>query len=259
MNIGAYQFAVTGDIQKNLAVMQKAIADASNKGVRLLAFSECALTGYPPLKTTAPKDIDFSMAEQSLNRLRELSKLNNMYLLVGTVTQRNNAYYNSVVCIAPDGKASNPYHKRALGGWDADNFTEGSNKGVYELDGYRIGVRICYEVRFPEYFRELFREKTDLNIVHFCDVTYMDNLERYELIKAHLMTRAVENTCPILSVNDIAPHQAAPTALINEDGKVLAETQRHTEQMLVYDLKKQPLSFSAQGRKTLSGRLVLRE
>ena len=59
------------------------------------------------------------------------------------------------------------YDKRALWGWDRDNFTEGQNEGIFEIGGITIGVRICFEIRFPEYFRELYKQRTDLNVVLF--------------------------------------------------------------------------------------------
>ena len=48
MKIGAYQFGVSGLIQKNLERIKEAIVRASQEEVRLLVFPECALTGYPP-------------------------------------------------------------------------------------------------------------------------------------------------------------------------------------------------------------------
>ncbi len=257
MKIGAYQFAVTGDIQSNLNKIQKAIIEASGNGVRLLVFPECALTGYPPLKIASPKDIDFALVENSLDKLRDLSREYGIYLFIGSVFRENDMYYNSVVAISPVEDALPPYHKRALWGWDVDNFIPGDNKGIYEIDGLRIGIRVCFEVRFPEYFRELFKERTVFNIVSFCDVSDKDDVERYGIIKAHLITRAAENACTILSVNDIAPYQTAPTAVINEDGQVLEELPRNSEQMLIFNYDEHPLSFSAKGRKTVTERMVI--
>lgn len=48
MRIGAYQFAVTNDIDANLSIIEKAVIRASKQEVKLLVFPECALTGYPP-------------------------------------------------------------------------------------------------------------------------------------------------------------------------------------------------------------------
>lgn len=148
------------------------------------------------------------------------------------------------------------YHKRALWGYDKDNFCEGKNNGVFVIDGIKIGIRICYEIRFPEFFRELYKEKTELNLVLFYDVSDKDDIERYELIKAHIRTRAVENVCYTLTADTIRPYQTAPTALFDRSGYVLRELTRNTEDLLVYDLSETSLNFGELGRKSISDLLL---
>ena len=86
-----------------------------------------------------------------------------------------------------------------------------------------ILVRICFEVRYPEYFRELYRENTALNIILFYDVADSDDIERYELIKSHIRTRAVENVTYTMSVNSIRPYQTAPTGIFDKSGRTINE------------------------------------
>ena len=255
MKIGAYQFAVTGDIRQNFACIEKAILAAARQNVRLLVFPECALTGIPPNKVPAPDAIDFDVVAACLNRLQALARKHEIYLLVGSVLKERGVYYNGLVFLAPDNKAYAPYYKRALWGWDKENFAAGKNEGIYLVDDLRVGVRLCFEVRFPEYFRDLFRAGTRLNIVAFADTAGEDDLERYELIKSHLRTRAVENVCPVLSANDISPFQTAPTAYFDENGRIAAELPKNTENLLIHDFNLSALSLGAQGRKAISKQL----
>ena len=74
-----------------------------------------------------------------------------------------------------------------------------------------------------------------------------DNVERYDLIKSHIRTRAVENVCYTLTVNTICPYQTAPSALYDRSGSTLKELARNTEGLLVYDLEIGELSFGQQG------------
>ena len=53
------------------------------------------------------------------------------------------------------------YDKRALWGWDNDNFAKGNSDGIVEIDGVVFGIRICFEIRFPEFFREFYKRNTD--------------------------------------------------------------------------------------------------
>ena len=255
MRIGAYQFKVTGSIEDNLIHIQEGVEKASGAGVRLLVFPECAVTGYPPHCIRSAHDVQDDAVRSAHRRLQALSQKHLMHLAVGTITEDGGKRYNSAVLFRPDGEGM-VYAKRALWGWDRENFAQGQNIGVTEADSFKIGIRICFEVRFPEYFRELYREKTDLNLILFYDVSEREDPDRLRLIKGHLQTRAVENVCYTLSCNTCAPFQTAPTALFDRSGKILAELEGGKEGLLVYDLEKTPLTFGEAGRKEISDSIV---
>jgi omega-amidase len=127
--------------------------------------------------------------------------------------------------------------------------------GIFEIAGISVGVRICFEVRFPEYFRELYARKTDLNVVLFYDVSDADDTGRYDLIKGHLQTRAVENVSTIVSVDSIHPYQTAPTAVFGKSGQILKECTRNQPELLIYDFEKTEDDFGEMGRRTISDTL----
>ena len=255
MRIGAYQFEVTGNIEENYTHLKKGIEDAGKAGVSLLAFPECAVTGYPPNCIRSAADVDFDHADRILDQLQVLASKHQIFLIVGTIRRDNCRYYNSAVVLRPDGKKQ-AYHKRAIWGWDRDNFAEGDDQGIFETDSFKFGIRICYEVRFPEYFRELYRQKTDLNIILFYDAANKEDHDRLSMIKGHIQTRAVENVCPILTCNTCVAYQTAPTVLVDRSGRILAEVENGKEGLMVYDLKQEPLSFGEMGRKTISDALM---
>jgi len=255
MRIGAYQFAVTGSIENNYTHIKAGIEKAFQSGVRLLLFPECAVTGYPPHCIPSSADVDFDQVLRVHHQIQALSEQYQMYIIAGTILKESGKYDNSAVVFCPDGKRE-VYSKRALWGWDRENFSQGHQAGVFHADSFTVGIRICFEVRFPEYFRELYRQQTDLNLVLFYDRTDQENLERYRLIQGHIQTRAVENVCYTLSCNTCSPFQTAPTAIFDRSGKTLAVQERGQEGLLVFDLEKSPLNFGELGRKEISDALM---
>ena len=255
MKIAAYQFAVSGDIRQNLSVISSALSILKEHGAQLVVFPECALTGYPPRDIAHSCDVDFDAVDDACAQMQEYADTLDIAFIIGTVYRENGKIYNRAILFRPNAP-SESYDKRALWGWDRDNFTVGSSSGIFTIGGIKIGVRICYEIRFPEYFRELYRENIDLNIVLFYDVSDSDNAERYDLIKGHLQTRAVENVCTTVCVNAVSPFQTAPTAVFGRSGQVLCECEKNKEGFILFDFDKQPLDFGEQGRKELSDILM---
>ena len=251
MKIGAYQFAVTNDIAHNLDIIKTAVIKAAHEGIRLFVFPECALTGYPPRDIENSSAVQFHELTLAYEQLQNLVNQYAIYVIIGTITRKDTKYFNSAVVFTPH-QEKMFYHKRALWGWDRDNFSIGNNKGIFEIDGLKIGVRICFEVRFPEFFRELYKEHTDLNIILFYDVSDYNDAERFDLIQAHIRTRAVENVTYTLSVDTIGPYQTAPTALYDKSGYPLVELKKNEEGMLVYELETPELDFGEQGRRQIS-------
>ena len=139
---------------------------------------------------------------------------------------------------------------------DRDNFTEGQNGGIFEIGGITIGVRICFEIRFPEYFCELYKQRTDLNVVLFYDVSDVDDHDRYNMIKGHLQTCAVENVTIVISVDSIKPFQTAPTVVIGKSGEIIKECDRNKTELLIYDFEKSVDDFGEQGRREISDSFV---
>ena len=255
MKMGAYQFAVSDEIGKNFEVIKKAIITAVQNDIKLLIFPECALTGYPPRDILNCSMIKFDALEQVYEQLQKLVDDNEIYIIVGTIYKENNRYYNSAFVFVPHGERVK-YDKRALWGWDKENFDCGNANGIFKIDDWKIGIRICYEVRYPEYFRELYKENTDLNIILFYDVLDSNDTQRYDMIKSHIQTRAVENVTYTLTVNTIHPYQTAPTLLYDRSGRLLCEAERNAEKLMVFALEKAELDFGEKGRKEISDGLL---
>lgn len=251
MKIGLYPFASGADMAENLRHITQGASLAAQQGVELLVFHECALCGYPPLET-AIETVTPDAVASGLAQVSALAKQHAMYIAVGTVRFEDSARYNAVALYGPDGDLMGYYDKQALWGWDCDHFSRGTLPGIFDIHGIKVGFRICFDVRFPEPFRQLYRSGADLCIVCFSDTAKQPDDQRYQLISAHLRTRAVENVLPIAAVNSLTDFQTAPCCIIDPDGKVLLETPKYQETLLIWDFYPAEVSFGSRGRRVNS-------
>lgn len=142
-----------------------------------------------------------------------------------------------------------------LYGWDETHYVPGTAAdGVHVVDGIRIGLRICYEVRFPEYFRELFCRKVQLAVVSFADGGAPE--AKYGVVHAHLVSRAAENAMYVLSANSVSRPQAAPTCLVDPDGVVVCRAPRDKEALVTGVVTLGPPTFGRMGRISHSSSLA---
>lgn len=255
MRIAASQFAVSSDIAHNFYEIKRAINEAKAEGTQLVIFPECCLTGYPSRDIPNSSVVDFEMVDNVCANLQTLSDEQDISFIVGTIYKENDQIFNRAILFQPK-EQQGIYDKRALWGWDKENFIPGNGKGVFHIGNITIGIRICFEVRFPEYFRELYMERADITILLFYDVSDNDDVERYNLIKGHIQTRAVENISTIISVNSIAPFQTAPTAVFGKSGQIYKECTRNKAELMIFNFEKNDDDFGESGRREISDILM---
>ena len=245
MKIACYPFAACADMEENLRHIRLGVKAAAERRARLVCFHECALTGYPPVETQI-ENITEERCAAGIRAVSALAREWNICILVGTVLYEDGKRYNSALVFDENGEEICRYDKRALWGWDAENFTPGERDGVFTLDGLAIGIRICFDVRFPELFRSLFDGGTQLCIMPFCD-TAGQFPERRRILTGHLRTRASENVMQILSINSMSRCPAVPTAWFDQNGKIVKQT--HKERLLLCDVTVPEEDWGMRGRR----------
>ncbi len=121
MKLGAYQFPVTGNPQENFRRIRTACDEAAQQGVRLVIFPECALSRYPSQDVPSVSYMDFQLIAKLQGELQELADQLRVTLLVGSACMIRKQVCSSALILSP-GQPRQHYHKRALWGWDDENF-----------------------------------------------------------------------------------------------------------------------------------------
>ncbi|MGE5087031.1 MAG: carbon-nitrogen hydrolase family protein [Bacillota bacterium] len=117
----------------------------------------------------------FSLDDSVFSRLSELAKKYDTHLHLGSVPLHIEGHlYNSSVLVNPRGEVRPTYQKLHLFDIqlegqkpirESDVFRHGQRPSVIEVDGWKIGETICYDVRFAELFSQYARKEVDLILV----------------------------------------------------------------------------------------------
>jgi predicted amidohydrolase len=148
-----------GDKAHNIHKMAKYIAKARKENVELVIFPELSLAGY------TMRDMAYELAESipgpSTEKMEELARQNNMYVIYGMVEKTLGAgavLHNTAVFVSPRGTVGR-YRKMYLPTHSVFEekryFRQGHDIPVYSTDIGKIGVVICYDIFFPEIARLL--------------------------------------------------------------------------------------------------------
>jgi predicted amidohydrolase len=149
LRVAAVQMeSAAGDKDANLATIETFVARAGGRGVQLVVFPECCITGYWFLRNLTPRQLD-DLAEPldggpSVGRLAALARAYGIGIGAGFV-ERSAAegYHNSYVVALPDGAL---HCHRKLHAFEHPLIRSGAQYTVFDTPyGWRIGVLICYD------------------------------------------------------------------------------------------------------------------
>jgi omega-amidase len=142
-----------GEVSANMATVQEMTAEAAEGGSDLIVFPELWPTGYD-LQRAAEYVTDtrsgvFSFMA-TLAKKYEIAISGSALSLLG-----NAAYGNTAVLIDPKGISLGEYSKTHLFRlMEEDHYLKaGDNLGVFDSPWGKVGLAICYDLRFPELFR----------------------------------------------------------------------------------------------------------
>ena len=118
---------------------------------------------------------------------------------------------------------------------ESDTFLPGSDVVVVDTPFGRLGLAVCYDIRFPEFFRAMFAQDVDLIAIPAAFTRATGEAHWLPLLRA----RAIENQCYIIGANQGGVHGRRETSggsvIINGWGEVLSEAKRG-EACLVADV-----------------------
>lgn len=190
----AVQFNIAlGDIEPNLSHVRRSLKNLADEGVQLAVLPEMWATGF------AYQQLN-SLAGQTEALVAELSELSEKYrmVIVGSLPEPHGGKVYNTAYVLDNGKLLGKYRKIHLFSLMQEDrsFDSGDSWLLVESSVGRIGVFICYDLRFPELARRLAVEGAEILVV-----PGEWPKPRQEHWRTLMRARAIENQLFIVAAN----------------------------------------------------------
>jgi deaminated glutathione amidase len=246
MRAAAIQLDSTADRGRNLRETERLVRAAAEDGATLIVLPErFDLRGDENDYARGAEPLDGPTVE----RMRSLARELGLDLVAGSLSERREGHQklsNTSLHIAPDGEIHAAYRKIHLfdvtvGETDyreSDSDEPGDAAVVSEVaDGTKLGLTVCYDVRFPELYRILALQGA-LVITVPANFTRITGEAHWEVL---LRARAIENQVFVVAPGQSGEYPPGMPAygnslIVDPWGEVLARAPRDGECFVAADL-----------------------
>lgn len=246
MRVGLVQINTRDDKDANLRRAEELVDAAVARGARFVVMPEY-------VSFLGPKEQHEEIAEPipgpTTERFAAKAREHGIYLLGGSIHEQSDTpgmYYNTSVMFDPSGEIIATYRKIHL--FDIDltgNVTANESSTILpgdeivtaDVDGHTVGLSICYDLRFPELYRQLALEGAEILLVPAAFTMFTGKDHWHVLLRA----RAIENQTYVLAPGQFGAHEPnnsqcyGHSIIIDPWGTVIAESS-DSEGVVVADL-----------------------
>jgi predicted amidohydrolase len=145
----------SGDKAYNLSVIEELSEKAAREGSYAIAFHECSITGYTFVRHLSKAQMldlaEFIPEGSSISKLRKIASRNHIAILAGLFEKdRDDLIYKTYVCVDEKGLVA---RFRKLHPFINQHLTPGNGYCVFDLQGWKCGILICYDNNIIENVR----------------------------------------------------------------------------------------------------------
>ena len=188
-----------GKLDANRRVILHHLDEAAKNGATLVAFPECALTGYGFASRAEALACAETIPGPTVQQVAEACVRLGTFCVFGLLEADGDRLYNACVLVGPEGLIGS-YRKIHLPFVGVDRFADPGDRpfAIHEANGMRIGMHICYDGAFPESARILTLLGADLLILPTNWPTHS------ETAAEHMMScRALENVVYTMAIDRV--------------------------------------------------------
>lgn len=262
LSIAGCQFSIEADVAHNLDCIRAQIAEAAERGARVVHFPEAAISGYAGVDIESTSVLDWDLLRRATEEVCRTAAKHKVWVLLGSTHRlagEGLLPHNSVYVIDDAGRIVDRYDKRFCTGWlepaperDLAFYSPGDHAVVFDVDGFRCGVLICYDYRFPELYRDLKRRGVEIVFQSFHNARRNEEEHRMgniwkEIVPATMQCHAATNHFWVSAVNSCTQFSSWPSFFVLPDGHLSGRLADHEPSVLVSTADANQEFFDAPG------------
>ena len=227
LHVGSCQTPeILGDVEGAVACIEAFARQADQSGIDLLLFPECFLQGYLVEAAHFGRHavaLDSAPFQAVLERLRPIRPT----LVVGLIERHGEKYFNAAV-VVQSGHVRGVYRKTHLTAGEA-LFEHGDSYPVFEQNGIRYGINICFDTNFPEAAAPLAAQGARLLLVPAQNMMRRKAAAEWKLRHNQIRAERVRETGMWLVSADVTGERGrdyvgyGPTSVMNPTAEVVAQ------------------------------------
>lgn len=200
LRVAVWAFTAGADPAANAATIRRGIAAAAAAKAQVLVTPECALTGYPGAVRDGLDGLNSCALGELEDSLLLAAEQAGIALVLGTAAPDGHGGWTNDAATR-DAR----YRKRCLTPGDTACFTAGMRPVTFSVGGWKLGLAICYDLRFPDIWTDLAHLGVDAYLVpsHMAGPD-VDPGTKAAVIPALCAVRAAETATPLVLANTAA-------------------------------------------------------
>lgn len=237
IRIASCQFPVSANIMSNYRFIEAQITEAKLKKADVVHFPECALSGYPGTDMMTMEGFDWPLLHRMTDSVIATAQKLKVYVILGSLHKLSgdNKPHNSLYVITPEGKIEDRYDKRFCTSTDLKYCSPGDHFVTFKVNGVNCGLLICYDIRFPELYREYRKLGCDLIFQSFYNARAEKGSIHPVIMPVSAQAHAAANYFYMSLTNSSAP-ESWPCHLVTPDGLIQNKLSFNVSGILISDI-----------------------
>jgi predicted amidohydrolase len=242
LKIATCQFDVSSSIKRNARRICEFLRKAKSSKADIVHFSECALSGYVGTDFPNFDGYDWGLLTEETEKIMALAAELGLWVVLGSTHRLTepNKPHNSLYVINLKGKIVDRYDKRFCTKGDLRRLTPGNRFANFTINGVKCSLLICFDLRFPEIYRELYKQKVNCIFQSFYNARQIGPSVHTHIMRQTMQCRAATNHFWISMSNSSGYYSPYPSCFIQPDGRIVKQLTQNRAGLMVntVDLKK---------------------